>query len=404
MNKLSQKTVYILTLTLFIFLPFSSWLVSLSGSGMVSLFRDLLVIAIFLIVLLFHGFKIKPLPLLLGAVFILWALASVFWREASLLQWLKGFRFIALPILLFFSLGNFDFTDQQKKTLLRVLLIMASIIGVMAVLELFGVKLPLTTSFSKEGALTAEHFVSEGKGVTRLQSILAGPNALGLYLLTIVSLAFLSFKTIVQKNWLVSTAFGLLLILTFSRSAILGLILALIALIYLLLKDKIGGVKSFLIVSFIVIAVVVAGIFMSKSATFSQFFTHGDSSSLRFAQYERIWQKKTEIGLFGRGTGTAGPSSQYRLDGGENHWTENTYLDIFEELGLVGMLIYLGLIFSLLYQASKTEGKWTKTALILGVGFGFAGIFINYYTGQVAIFIFWLANILALKSRNSNEA
>ena len=128
--------------------------------------------------------------------------------------------------------------------------------------------------------------------------------------------------------------------------------------------------------------------------------THDSSTNLRFEQYNRIWNQRLEIGLLGRGVGAAGPSSQNRLDININRWTENTYLDIFEELGFIGFLLYNTSILWLLYLSyCSSNTPEEKTALLMSISFLFTGMFINYYTGQIAIFLFWLINGIALKEK-----
>jgi cell division protein FtsW (lipid II flippase) len=159
---------------------------------------------------------------------------------------------------------------------------------------------------------------------------------------------------------------------------------------------RIGAPKSILITAIILIVLAIGSIFAYRQPRLKDFFTHGGSSDMRIEQYQRLWHQKNEIGWVGRGLGTAGPSSINRLDNGPNHWTENIYLDLFEETGLVGIVIYLALIISLIIEVAKIDTMEKKTAFLLLAGFSVAGLFINYYTGQVGIYLFWLAMGLAV--------
>jgi O-antigen ligase len=187
----------------------------------------------------------------------------------------------------------------------------------------------------------------------------------------------------------------IILFLTFSRSALIGAFVLTLATIFLFFKEKIGACKSAIIIAVISVAVALAGFIAYKSPALQNYFTHDNSSSLRYEQYQRIWDIKAEIGLFGRGSGTAGPSSQSRLDNGENHWTENIYLDIFEELGFIGLFLYLILIGALIFSTYK---RGNKSAFLILTAFAVTGIFINYYTGQVGIFLMWLMAALVLNN------
>lgn len=221
------------------FLPFSSWIVSLTGKSSISLLRDLFVGLIFLMALYGVYLKKKKIDksLWLFVVFILFGLLSVFWREDSLMQWLRGFRFIFMPIVLFLSVSLMDLTEKQKSWIYKVLIVGGSVISALAILELVGVRIPLTTSLSSTGALVSEH-ISGSLKIPRLQGVLAGPNALGLYMMALVGCCLGIFQKFGKTSkWLLGIFF-VVLVLTFSRSALIGAILMLFSVLFVYLKDK----------------------------------------------------------------------------------------------------------------------------------------------------------------------
>lgn len=387
--------------SLFLFLPFSSWLVSIYGMPEISLVRDVLILVLFILSLLKKDWDRKSLiRLSIPALFLLYGAISFSWREASDLQWLRGVRFLFGPILLYLSLLNFDFAQSEKKTIYWSVLSGGLIISLIAILEFFGIRIPVTSKYSDNGAINDIHRVGT-LALVRLNGILAGPNALGLYALSLIAFGIGVFKKINQKLiWLVPV-FTLILVLTFSRSSLLGLMaMILIVIGYLIKKSSGWRIALASIILFISMAFCIFSILYSLPKT-RELLTHNDSSSIRLKEYSRIWETKGEIGLLGRGVGTAGPSSQNRLDNGPNHYTENIYLDIFEELGYVGLFLYLGLLLFTFKEILKYAGATENyTALLLFAGFCFTGLFINNYTGQVAVFLFWLINGLVVKNRN----
>lgn len=397
MRKNLQKISLYLVVALFVFLPFSSWLVGLSGSSSVSLLRDIFVLMLALLVIFSFQRPMKMSSVvLLTLAFLLYGIATFFWREASSMQWLKGFRFTFIPIIMYISLSQITFSDLQKKAIYKVIFVGGILVFVLAVLEFFGVKLPLSSSFSDPGSIEVTHYVGDSSTI-RLQSVLAGPNALGLYLLAILAFTFGVFENIIKKYRWISLFFIFLIILTYSRSAMIGAFLVLIILLIQYLRSKVGRLRTAIIVCSTVVLISLIGIFAYQNPRVQNLLTHGESSSMRFDQYKRIWSQKDEIGLFGRGSGTAGPSSQLRLDSGENHWTENIYLDLFEELGLVGLFIYLGIITLLIIKAAQVSDRNQRTTLLtILISFSISGIFINYYTGQVGLYLMWLAAGLLL--------
>lgn len=387
---------------LFLFLPFSSWLVSLTGIAGISLLRDIFVLIIFVFSLssLINKRRINfyIIPVL---IFVLWALISIFWREASLSQWAKGVRLLTMPMILFLSLQMIIISKSTIEKLNKLIVATSLVVATFAILEIIGIKLPLTTALSGNGMLEADQMVG-ALGVSRVSSIMAGPNAMGLYMLVMIAITLGSAGFLGKRNSNILTGiYSVLLFFTFSRSALIGLLIFYFSLLILQLYKKKGAIYSAVIGVFVLIVLSSASLFLYHNSKTQDYLTHSNSSSLRVEQYRRIWNEKYEIGLMGRGTGTAGPSSQFRLDGGENHWTENIYFDIFEELGLIGLLLYLFIVFSVLIQSYRKMNTdiGSRIVLLLSLSFLVTGIFINYYTGQVAIFLFWLLNGLTLKEQ-----
>lgn len=389
---LEQRAVTILLFFLIVFLPFSSWLVSLTGVTQISLIRDMLLFLIFLSVLpvLLRNKKLEHKPqFLIGLLLVAWALLSVIWREASLEQWVRGLRFTLPPIVLFLVLSQIKLPLKHTAFLTKAVCLVAILIAATALLDVFNSPLPLTTSLSGSGSLESAHYVGLLM-IKRAQGVMAGPNALGLLLLPAfaVSITWPS-KSLWPK--ILSLVLAMLIILTFSRSALIGLLVIVFLLFWQRAKEKIGTIKTMGISLALLLLLVCAGLFINNTTWGEQVISHNSSSSLRLEQYQRIWQQKYDIGLNGRGLGTAGPSSINRLDGGENHWTENVYLDVFEELGLIGTMIFIIFNIVLIVKASKINNNFGRATNLALWAFAVSGIFINIYTGQAG---FWYVMLL----------
>jgi O-antigen ligase len=395
-----NKISYLLLLGLLIFLPFSSWVVSLTGKPILSLLRDLLVLSILILNLIsFRSLKYR-FVLISSLLLILWGLCSFFWREDSFVQWVRGFRNLFGPILLLIALLISGYEREQKKKILEVSLVVGLVVTVLSIIELSGVKIPLTSVYSGQGALILDHKIG-GLSLGRIQSVMAGPNALGLYLLSSVGIV-ITLRDYLKKNAIaIIVLFSFALISTFSRSSLLGLMIALIEVFYFWAKEKIGRLKTIaLLITTITIACLIMVSLLKSDKNFHFLFTHNDSSILRIQQYERIHGQYKTIGIKGRGLGAAGPSSQNRIDGGPNYWTENTYLDIFEEIGIFGLILYISIILGSAIALCK-KYKQEKNSLFLGaiailVAFSIVGNFINFYTGQAGLYLLVLLVGLAL--------
>lgn len=397
-NLFSKIGLYALV-ALIVFLPFSAWLVSLTGMPAISGIRDVFILLL-VIAALINLPKQKPIRLqkvLLWAIgLIVWALLTVFWKEASFEQWLKGFRFLMMPIILFCGVVILAPSLKSSQIIQRAVLSVSALICGLGLVQLLGFELPMTTVWSGAGVLAQEHGVP-GINTIRLTSVLAGPNAFGLYLLALVGFVVWTYQA--KKRWLWPTLLGitLLMVLTYSRSTTIGLLVMGLMALAIHFSKQFGWRKalSWGGVGLLIIAASLTYLSL-KVPKINSLVTHADSSSLRVEQYKRIWQSAGEIGLLGRGVGTAGPASQYRVDGGTNHWTENYYLDLFEELGLVGLGLYLGLLFWVVRQVLQIKTTLSFAALFLLGGFLTSALFINSGTGQVGICLFWVLIGLAL--------
>lgn len=405
---------------LIIFLPLSAWLVSLTGQDLVGLVRDLL-LAIFILLSLTSWFTPftpsgvegsvverrqvqKPnIPTWLAIIFVFLVLASYFYRQDSVEQWLRGVRYLVEPLLLFVVLQIFPLA-LPKKYLWGSLTIITIIVAIGAMVETSYPSLFRTTLDStSRGYLGQIHLADT---LTRLQSTLAGPNALGLFLMIALLLLPAWQKTIPLFNYEkgtsqlaagagVASLFALLM--TYSRSSYLGFFTG--ALTMLIAGRGMWKKNIKLLIAGLTVALVLIGVVLLDKP---EELIRTTSNSMRLEQYQRLWEQKDEIGWWGRGAGAAGLVSVDRLDGGPNFYTENSYLDAYEAVGLLAALAYLGfwvsLIWSLLRRQSATSITVGAAALSLAV----AGIFINHYTGQAAI---WLVLLFAgAVSGNRSEA
>ena len=195
-------------------------------------------------------------------------------------------------------------------------------------------------------------------------------------------------KAVSRSQAIGSGALGLIaMLLTFSRSSYLGLFVGALGLL-VAGRTLLKGYTKPLIAGLLMAVVLVGGLYILQP----QALTRDNSNAVRVEQYSRLWNDKEQIGFWGRGAGAAGLVSVDRLDGGPNFYTENSYLDAYEAVGLLAALAYLGFWIFLAWSLLRTQNA---TAIAVGatvLGLAVAGMFINHYTGQAAI---WLALLFA---------
>lgn len=371
---------------LIIFLPLSAWLISVSGQEMAGLVRDLL-LALFVgaSVVGYRQTKRPNVSTWLALFFILLVLVSYWDRQDSVSQWLRGVRYLIEPLLLYVTLQVWPLTGSKQK-LWQALAVVTALVTLGAVVEFVAPELlRATIDSSSRGYLGQIHLASS---LTRLQSTLAGPNALGLFLLVSLLLWPL-WQKVIPKYCAISTgALGLAaILLTFSRSSYVGLLVGGVALVTIG-RGAVGKSARLLTVSIVISLVLIGALLIAKPEE----LVRTASNATRFEQYERVWEQKSEIGWWGRGAGAAGLVSVSRLDGGPNFYTENSYLDAYEAVGLLAAMAYLGFWICLVWSLLRAQTATTIAVGATALGLAVAGIFINHYTGQAAI---WLTLLFA---------
>jgi len=380
---------------LILFLPISAWLVSVSGREWFTFGRDIL-LALLVLGLMTGNWRRGRLDSLEVVIlfFVGYCLLSFFWREESLSQWLRGIRFVIEPLILFLLL-------RRNQLNLSIQPLLKTIVAVGALVALVGLTQfiwPQLLHFTFGTGLERGYIGTiqrVGGNITRIQSTLAGPNALGLYLI-VVLLTMGSWWRLFSRPVVIGLT-GLLiagLLLTFSRSSLIGFGGAAI----------VGGAMYYwrqrsAILPVIGTAIVVLLIIVTTFLVAGGRFSHGNSSMMRLEQYHRIATEYPQIGLTGRGIGAAGLVSQDRLDNGNSRFTENTFLDMFEGLGLIGFIMYAGLWLTILWQSFRSVSPLAPAVFLAGFGLVLAGLLVNHYTGQAVIWLFWLLAALALSSK-----
>jgi len=386
MQRALDRRVTVIEVEVFLLLsllPASAWLVSFSGDYRIALLRDffLLLLAITGVLSFFKGsFFLKNRPFIyLISFYLFWLVMSYFWREESFSQWLRGVRYLGEPALL---LVIASLIGSKYKFPYRSFVYILLAVVMLGYVEWFfpSIFRYSLEGFASRGRLIEYHRVGE---LYRMQGTLAGPNAMGLYLMNMLLL----YPLWRPRSRLLSCLLLLLglvaILLTFSRSSLIGLAAG--GILSLALCAKKWGIKTAPVFLSGLVLVTTLGLFICAQRTDRYF-----SDEIRWQQYKRVWEKRGEIGLMGRGPGSAGLVSQYRLDGGSNYYTENTYLDIFEGLGLIGLTAYLlvwAFLLFHLFASEEGEGFWLA---IVGVGMLVAGVFITNYTGQAAIWTYML--------------
>ena len=242
---------------------------------------------------------------------------------------------------------------------------------------------PYQSSFVENKPLPVYHclFIDE-QCIPRLQATFSGPNQAGSLMILLLGLL----ATVISNSQFYILHFTFLipligLALTFSRSAIIGAIVS----SFMLVPRKI------FLIALSGIVILTTGIFVLKS----DLITHGLSSSEHWektiAGITRVIEKP-----LGTGFGTAGPVSR-RLFGPEKALiSENWYLQIAEEGGIVPSLVFIAWLGMLIYRLFKKTERFARTMAFVLLATSLQAFFLHLWEDSVVTMLIWFFVGLAL--------
>jgi O-antigen ligase len=334
-----------------------------------------------------------------GLVFL--ALISILWGSKDIKTIVFGLRYDFEFFLLYFVARIIKLQKGDLIKIIVALLIPAAVVVIFGVLQ--STILPwdflnrFGYTYSLEWlpglALQSSQIVGSTRDLSRIFSTLSGPNQLGSYLAIIASILLASIlyaKKFIYK--LGAFIFFLISLLpmyrTYSRSAWLGLIFALLTLIIYIfvasrkVKQSVSVGIGTAMVLVILIAAIIAGtvLFFNQSNSglfretlFRSFSTTGHIDAFR-GGLDLI--KKSPMGS---GIGTAGPASQWAVGTSQAVITESTYLQIGVELGVLGMVVFMATLLGMLIRLFKESVLYEETLrkiITLGSALALISIFI----------------------------
>ncbi|MFA7253006.1 MAG: O-antigen ligase family protein [Patescibacteria group bacterium] len=395
MGKIWQKVNFYFLLTLIVYMPLQFFLdqflhsrTELADSTIFwsTHWYEPFLIIFFLITALKAVIEKKVrLPLLMISLVVLFGLVSVLLLSPDIGRGLEGFRF-SLLALLFLGIGvNLDLSARSKTSLINTYLISAFLMAGLALVERF---LPYYY-WSGAGLLDISQsfgwgFFDIGKKIYQSSSLIGAPNQLGSYLLPALFLLLFRIKQINIRSAfyiLLSILLALAILLTFSRSALVALVVGLLIFIFFFIKNL--RILSWFL-SILCVFIVIVALSFSRSENIRNLITHdGDTGHLNsfnitLNEIKNRYDNDKVKFAFGSGLGTAGPAS---VKYGDGITSESWYLQFALELGALGLLLWLGLTGYLLLELFKIQ-----KALFLGlVSVSVCALFLHTFADNPAI-------------------
>lgn len=298
--------------------------------------------------------------------------------EATSAGLAMSLRYILIAFIAFvlFRFAKWDWSLVAKKALL-ILAIGGAVLAVLGILQVTVLPRDLLTNFGYEKNVTIAPFmtIDENPDAPRAFATLRGANEFGAFLILPLVASLLAIK---HKGWRLTIAFVIVwgIFLSVSRSAWIGAFLALVALPVLMygrafVRSKwfvYGSIVSvFMAVLLVVAATSVPSLRLAifRSSPTDTSLTEGSTDQHLLATLgglERVGQNP-----YGCGPGCSGPASYY---GPEPRISENYYVQIAEEVGIAGLVLWLAIAYLVavrLYEQRKDALARALLASLAGI-------------------------------------
>ncbi len=357
------------TVTLLTLVPFHAlfvvWGGSLVGHGeLLSIWKELLIVLIVGLAIMVSlprvlnkGWRTvlnQPAVVLVGLIFLAGILGNLF-NASYGKAFFVGVKTTIIPLVLFLAVQPFAHVVSERR-LARVILGSAVVVAVLALMQFVLVPTGFLANIGyNETTILPFQGVHPEFPFGRSFATLGGPNQLGTYLIipTALSLA-LAVKAGSRRVRLLSSVllalFVAATVTTFSRSAMIGLGVATAMVVFLAVpkKYRLPTGVAFL-AAMLAIGLVMWGTLTNEKATvLDRFLIRGDLTSSGLlggdeGHVAALVRGYATVSAFpgGLGLGAAGPASFYAVC---PLLTENWYLQVAIEVGLIGLILMLLLL------------------------------------------------------------
>lgn len=298
----------------------------------------------------------------------------------------------------------------SAKNVAKIIIITGTMVAVIGILQYFVLPADFfqRLGYSMQSGALPWFYIDDKTDFLRIMSTMRDPNTLGSYLLIPIALIasqyLVAWSTLTKKQrYLLSTclvALLLALILAFSRSGLVGLMVMMAVLFGVRYAGELRKHASKVSIVVAVLVVVAAGsaAVFRDTYVFKNVVFHADEQTvlkdpneLRIEFLVRSVDSIVQHPL-GQGLGTAGLASMKNDITGVN-LTENYYLQIGLEMGLAGLILFLYICGLLAYRLYK---RWfaDKDYIALATLAAFGGLFItntlaHIWTNETIALTWW---------------
>ncbi|KKU20431.1 MAG: hypothetical protein UX30_C0001G0039 [Candidatus Saccharibacteria bacterium GW2011_GWA2_46_10] len=333
--------------------------------------------------------------ILLHAILGVWALLTdKTTGSAVVYSLIVNLRFVGFWLICAVLAARSDFLEKHWQ---KILIIPAAVVIIFGIFQALALPMDFLRHFGYgPETIPAFQTVDSKPELQRIQSTLRGANPLGAYLVLIIPAVLLIVRQnrIFQVGLLIGAIYGLYY--TYSRSAWLGLGLALITL--LVMSRKIKLTKQLLAAGVLAALIVLAGTlqFLRTNQSVQDALLHTSQTSnvavtSNEARLSAMRQGASDVTSepLGRGPGTAGPAS-FRNEGHQPRISENYFLQIGQEVGILGMAMIAAIMFLVAKELwQRRDDNLARILLASFIGLTFINLISHAWTDDTLSYLFW---------------
>lgn len=288
----------------------------------------------------------------------------------------------------------------------RLLLIVSSIICLLGIIQYVLPKDTLThAGYSLERGARPAFFIDDKPDLPRIMSTLRDPNSLGAYLILPMTILVLAWLRRPAARMMLS---GLLLLhtwalmLTFSRSAWLGALVSILIVVVWNYKHRLSKLlRSYWLVLALAIITLIFGGFLLRDQYFVQnvIFHSDENTTLTDSNELHLdYAQKGIEGIMehpeGHGPGTAGLVSIRNKNTGM--LTENYFIQIGYEVGLVGLMVLLAAMVLVLRGLWLKKGPLSQALIASFAGITICSLLLLTWSNEAVAAQWWLLSGIVL--------
>jgi len=402
----------------------SDWL-NIKDNTIFSLWKEFL-LAILIVRIIYDAIKARKFPIkiiladkLIAALFII-ALITILYGTKNLAQAGWGIRYDFELFLVYFVARALIKNLDQVKVIFYTLLAGGAIVAIFGIIQVLFLPPDFLArccgysyvfEWTPDKPLQASQVIPGAEpgsiGSYRIISTLAGPNQLGIYLGTVLLLAIAAiYNTAKKSEKIIYTILAILFLIpiyfTYSRSAWLAILAGLIVLAAFSLTKKYLLWFLWALLAAIALAILIVILGAEKSDFISNILLRTSTSG------DHILRIKESLLTFikapwGLGVGKAGLVS-LRFPENEVLINESWHFQILVELGLVGFLVYVGILvdfFRKLFTKIKSiTGQYQRTFILAALAILSAmiihGFFLHTWTDITLVVLVWVIMGIAI--------